>query len=539
MKLKFINIRLLLIIISALLSAIFLFEQKELFHIDELFSFGTANGENGVYLYQNVEEIDNKLISGKVFQDYLTQTPKSSFKRMIGQLKYDNHMPLYFILLRSVNSFFPNTHFTRTPGVILNLIILCFLITLFYNLCCKLTKDKDISLTLTTLFTFSFYVISLEIYIRMYLLQMMVACSLIIEIIKLLQTMPHKEEYKNFAFLTLISTINILTHFYSIIFCLSLTLAGFVVLFYQKRYYTINKFLLSMLFSAILAYILFPDMIQMGTSGERGGQFMAMLQDYLNRPVFLLKQQLPLFIDSFFHNNIIAFASILLSLIILKIAKQSKSQYYSFETILFFVITFFVYGIFVSMVMPNMSSYKIRYFAPIIPIYFVLLSLVYLNFCHIVKIKKFALCVIILIITGISCYKESKNYNNAFYLNGTLKSRKAEKIVKGADIWWGLGGGPSHSWIIHNYIDKLATAENVWTLVDFDNKEFLKFAKDGKEAKRYAYLMMPKNQEIQPEAAEEWIRKTTNRQGYYMFTLKNEKTAAMAFEASIFLVCPY
>ena len=50
---------------------------------------------------------------------------------------------------------------------------------------------------------------------------------------------------------------------------------------------------------------------------------------------------------------------------------------------------------------------------------------------------------------------------------------------------------------------------------------------------------MPKTQEKLPEGAEEWIRNTTGRQGYYMYTLKSEKTAAMAFEASVFLVCPY
>ncbi|MBR5154213.1 MAG: hypothetical protein IKW58_00625 [Alphaproteobacteria bacterium] len=52
MSIKSINFRLLLIILSSLLCAIILFKQKEIFHIDELFSFGTANGENGVYIYK-------------------------------------------------------------------------------------------------------------------------------------------------------------------------------------------------------------------------------------------------------------------------------------------------------------------------------------------------------------------------------------------------------------------------------------------------------------------------------------------------------
>ena len=172
MSIKSINFRLLLIILSSLLCAIVLFKQKEIFHIDELFSFGTANGENGVYIYKNIEEIDNKLVDGKVFKDYLTQTPNSSFSKMISQLKYDCHMPIYFILLRAITSFFSPTEFTRTPGVILNLIVLVFLISTFYYLIKRITKDKDLALCSTALFCFSPFVISLEVYIRMYLLQM-------------------------------------------------------------------------------------------------------------------------------------------------------------------------------------------------------------------------------------------------------------------------------------------------------------------------------------------------------------------------------
>ena len=50
---------------------------------------------------------------------------------------------------------------------------------------------------------------------------------------------------------------------------------------------------------------------------------------------------------------------------------------------------------------------------------------------------------------------------------------------------------------------------------------------------------MPKTQEIQPEGAIEWIKENTGRTSYYLFTVKNEETASMTFEASVFLVCPY
>ena len=79
----------------------------------------------------------------------------------------------------------------------------------------------------------------------------------------------------------------------------------------------------------------------------------------------------------------------------------------------------------------------------------------------------------------------------------------------------------------------------MWTLVDYNHPDFLSLARKDKENKEYAYLFMPKTQEIYPKGAEEWIKNTTGRQGYYVHTLKNEKNAAMTIEASVFLVCPY
>ena len=50
---------------------------------------------------------------------------------------------------------------------------------------------------------------------------------------------------------------------------------------------------------------------------------------------------------------------------------------------------------------------------------------------------------------------------------------------------------------------------------------------------------MPKTQEQNPAGGEIWVEETTNRKAYYLYTLKHEKTASMAIEASIYLVAPY
>ena len=155
------------------------------------------------------------------------------------------------------------------------------------------------------------------------------------------------------------------------------------------------------------------------------------------------------------------------------------------------------------------------------------------------NIKQIVFYSFLWMIVGLVGVHEALYQDSPFYLRGSYKTRRIEKIVENADIWWGLGGGKLHSWIIYSFVDKLAKAKNTWTLVDYNNEEFLEFANDGKKKGRYAYLFMPKTQEQCPIGGEEWVKNTTNRQAFYMFTVKHEKTSAMAIEASVYLVAPY
>lgn len=64
---KLINKNLFFMVLIAVCVQLFLFQQKEVFHIDELFSFALANGENGIYLYHSANEINDRVLSGDVF----------------------------------------------------------------------------------------------------------------------------------------------------------------------------------------------------------------------------------------------------------------------------------------------------------------------------------------------------------------------------------------------------------------------------------------------------------------------------------------
>jgi len=504
--------------------------------MDEIFSYSLSNGEKGVYLFQEASEIDNKLLKRDIFEKYLSQNSNTSFSKMWHNLKYDNHMPLFFALLHTVSNLFPPV-FTPYPGIVLNLITLILLLIIFYKLSYFVFKDKEIALATTSLFSFTEGVLFLEIFIRMYLLQMLCSTALFFAITKLITNDVEKKE-KLFYNIIFLSMITILTHYYSILFCFILTAIGSFIIILQKKYLNALKYALAMVSSLLLAYIIYPSMLNVGTKGERGEQFVSTLDKFIENPLEIISNQLPLFTNTFFKNNHIAIFVFLLFLFLVFYSKKilTNKERYIF---IFSYLTFFAYGILSSLIMPNMESYQIRYFSPIIPLEIILITYFSIILFRLIKARTFLLHIFLWLIVAVNGYYISIYQNSAFYLRGDRKIEKTAKIVKDAEIWWGLGGGNAHSWMIYNYIDKLRTADKVWTLVDFNHPEFLTLAQKGKNNKKYAYLFMPKAQENIPEGAQEWIRNTTNRQGYYMYTIKNQKKAATAFEASIFLVCPF
>ena len=91
--------RLWAIIVAAVIVQLILFSYKELLHVDEIFSFGTANGDNGVFLRYSADEIDDKIFNKNDFRNYLL-LQHSTFADMWHNLRLDTHMPIYFVLLR-------------------------------------------------------------------------------------------------------------------------------------------------------------------------------------------------------------------------------------------------------------------------------------------------------------------------------------------------------------------------------------------------------------------------------------------------------
>ena len=174
---------LILIIICQLIYTTYVFaEKKEGVHSDEIWSYGLANSYYKPFAYmvkdvhiddQEDEYLDNcnEWISGDVLKEYITVQNGEQFS--YGSVYYnqtlDHHPPLYYALLHTVSSFFPN-QFSFWYGYALSCIFLVITQIFLYKLALLVTKGNKPYMALLVCFLYAAGLgsVSTFIFIRMY-----------------------------------------------------------------------------------------------------------------------------------------------------------------------------------------------------------------------------------------------------------------------------------------------------------------------------------------------------------------------------------
>jgi len=152
--------------------------EKKSCHSDEIFSYGLANSFYEPYLDtdrvrsvlgEKHEHNLNHWISGDVIRNYVTVQKGEQFRydSVWYNQSMDRHPPLYYAVLHTVCSFFPDT-FSFIFGYAVNFI--CFIVTqiFLYKLSKNLLKSKYLALIVCIFWGFSSAAADLTIFIRMY-----------------------------------------------------------------------------------------------------------------------------------------------------------------------------------------------------------------------------------------------------------------------------------------------------------------------------------------------------------------------------------
>lgn len=172
-----------LIIVVQLSYSIFVFcTKKQALHSDEIWCYGLANSYHKpfIYLEDNVfqdgytggykgSDITNKWIDGKVMNDYLTvqEGERFNYASVYHNQVLDHHPPLYYAILHTICSFFPDS-FSLWYSFSINLVSMVFIQIFLFKLSKLFTESNSIPLIVCLLYGAGTGALSTIMFLRQY-----------------------------------------------------------------------------------------------------------------------------------------------------------------------------------------------------------------------------------------------------------------------------------------------------------------------------------------------------------------------------------
>ena len=244
---------------------------KAYLHIDEAYSFGLTNYER--IEIQDNEDFYDSWHNKEYYEEYLSiqDNEVGDYKPVYENQKNDVHPPLYYLMLRIAMNF-TKGHFSKWPGIILNIIIYTFVTIFMYLILKKLFKEDNNSTEKSAILAFISSIVlasvSNVIYIRMYSLSTLIILITTYLHIKLLE--KENVDYKLLISIGITVLAGVLTHYYYLFYLVVLYLVFLVKYIKEKKIKQLVYYTLTMLIAGIISLVIFPYSIQHMFFGYRG-----------------------------------------------------------------------------------------------------------------------------------------------------------------------------------------------------------------------------------------------------------------------------
>lgn len=394
------------------------------FHVDEYFTVGHSNSNQGAYLIKGIDSASSEInisafsvpicFSGDYARNYTSVKEGEGFnyRNVVENLKQSVHPPLYYFLTHTMYSFFPKD-FDKWLNFPIN--ITFFILTFFvvYALARDIFKDEFMSCLTVILFGFCLTTLNMTVFIRSYIMQMFIGSVLFYCHYKLLQ--QDKLKKSTLFQIFLFSYLGFLTHFYFLVF--SFMLSAVTCCYFLLRRQRRDLFIYAgvMLFSVVMFFVTYPAAFHLLFYSSRGSQAQGI--DFYSYDLYYkaLSKAVEFIVEYIFAFNtfdlVISLWVIIccISIILLQNEKEKISREIKFLTI---CCVLFLAAI--AIISPQIGVFYDRYFATIVPVICVLV-VYYLNlFLKSLRISdvltKLILLVIIFLNVFFTNWQERSNY---------------------------------------------------------------------------------------------------------------------------------
>ncbi|MCM1323611.1 MAG: hypothetical protein NC218_05575 [Acetobacter sp.] len=377
---------------------LFHYGQKDGFHIDEIFSFGHANSTQGAFLAPTVEShfyekdvsvLYNQWFDGKVFHNYITVQPEEQFRygHIFENLKKSTHPPLYYMLLHTVCSFFPE-QFSKWFGAGVNIALWVALLIMLFKLAELLLEDEFLAMMAVTFYAFSEAGIDTVLYIRMYILQTLFAVCLLYEIVKMLK--ENEADNKRLFLIFLYSSLGMLTQYSSLVFSFLAAGTGGGILFLRRNWNLLFRYAVVMAFSPLVLFVLFPTAWNVLLYSARGEELIrkitpsstmvdTLANDTMQSRIWEMLWQVDLWLNQMFYSGmwrvymqqLLSFSYLPLWFVLLFLGICVKWKRAD-ATVWYILINCVLMSAFLNGYMPPMYEFSVRYYMLLLPLVSVL-----------------------------------------------------------------------------------------------------------------------------------------------------------------------
>lgn len=263
------NIILCILIILQIANIIFWGNQKEGYHIDEIFSYGLSNAYYDPFPYYGTDDYFMQWHDVEYFTDYVmvSKEHRFAYDSVWYNQAEDVHPPLFYVLLHTVCSFFPES-FSNWYAISINIVFSALTVVLLYRIACFVFKEKkEWALLVCAAYGFSAGCTSNAVYIRMY-----VMVTFFVLMFTLLHTLLYEQEKYRlyFPLIALTTVLGTLTHYYFYVFAFFVSAFFCIYLLIGKKWKELCGYVVSMFGSIGISILIFPAALKHIFVGYRG-----------------------------------------------------------------------------------------------------------------------------------------------------------------------------------------------------------------------------------------------------------------------------
>ena len=268
-----------MILAFQILFALFWANQKAGFFVDEIWSYGLANSNYHPFLYSD-GALEHGWVNGEYFKNYVVadETHRFDYGSVFYNQKMDVHPPLFYIVLHTICSFFPGS-FSKWYGIIPNIFYFGITTILVFLWSKKISGNRKIFPWICMIFWgFSIGAVSNVVFIRMYmLLTLWVIASVYLHSCMIIE---NRQNIRILTVLLLVTFSGFFTQYYFAIVGAFLSFVYILWLAFNKYWKRLLFYVMTMLASLGLVWIIFPDTFRkiLGTDSGRGAEAYQNLQ---------------------------------------------------------------------------------------------------------------------------------------------------------------------------------------------------------------------------------------------------------------------